>query len=472
MTPGVDVAAATGDPLPRRAAGWVRQRVDDIARSSPARLALVVFSLVVLLFSALLSLPAATSSGQRAPYADALFTAVSAVCVTGLVTVDTATYWSGLGQALILVAIKVGGLGILTLAVLLGLAVARRLGLRQRLIAASETKAMGLGEVGGLLRAIVVVSTSVELAIAVLLFPSFLADGEGFGKALWHSVFYGMSSFNNAGFVVHEGGLGAWVDDPFVLVPIALGVFIGSLGFPVVLAITRDWRRRGRWRRWGLHTQLTLATTLIVLGASVVLIGLLEWTNPATFGQQPFGTRVLNVLFTAVMPRSGGFSTVDIGQMRESTWLLQDVLMFIGGGSASTAGGIKVTTLAVLVLAGVAEARGDRDVEAFGRRVAPASLRLAVTVLLAGSALVIVGTLALLAITGQPLGVVLFEVVSAFATVGLSTGLTPELPDAGKYVVAALMFAGRTGTITLAAALALRERARVIRLPEERPVVG
>jgi len=172
------------------------------------------------------------------------------------------------------------------------------------------------------------------------------------------------------------------------------------------------------------------------------------------------------------MPRSGGFSTLDVGDMHQSTWALQDLLMFIGGGSASTAGGIKVTTLAVLVLATIAEARGDRDVEAFGRRIPPASLRLAVTVLLAGATLVVVGTMALLAITGETLDVVLYEAVSAFATCGLSTGYTQHLPDAGKYVLTALMFAGRTGTMTLAAALALRDRRRVVRLPEERPVVG
>ncbi len=457
---------------PAGPAARLRAAARDTLRTSPARLALAVFALVIALFTGLLSLPAATSTGVRAGFSDALFTATSAVCVTGLTTVDTATAWSGLGQVVILVAIKVGGLGILTLACLLGLAVSRRLGLRQRLIAASETKAAGLGEVGSLLRAVIVASTTVEVVIAVLLFPSFLAANEGVGLAVWHSVFYGISSFNNAGFVVHENGLAAWADDPFVLLPIALGVFVGSLGFPVLLAVARDWRRRGRFRRWGLHTRLTLVTTTVVLLVSIAAIGALEWTNPATLGDRPLGARVLSTVFTAVMPRSGGFATVDISAMNQSTWLLHDVLMFIGGGSASTAGGIKVTSLAVLVLAGVAEARGDLDVEAFGRRIPSGSLRLAVTVLLAGSSMVVAGTLALLSITGRPLDVVLFEVVSAFATCGLSTGLTPDLPDAGKYLLAALMFAGRTGTITLAAALALRDRSRVVRLPEERPVVG
>jgi potassium uptake TrkH family protein len=453
-------------------ATWLRGRLDEAARSSPARLALSVFALVILTFSGLLSLPQATATGDRAPYVDALFTAASAVCVTGLTTVDTATYWSSLGQVIIMVAIKVGGLGILTLASLLGLAVSRRLGLRQRLIAASETKAMRLGEVGSLLRAIIVASTAVELSIAALLLPSFLSDGEGWGRALYHSLFYGISSFNNAGFALHRGSLEAWAGDPFVLAPIGIGVFIGGLGFPVLLTIARDWRRRGRVRRWNLHTRLTLATTLIVLAFSVVLFALLEWTNPSTMGHMGLGQKVLTSAFAGLMPRSAGFSTVDVSGMHQGTWLLQDVMMFIGGGSASTAGGIKVTTLAVLVLATVAEARGDRDVEAFGRRIAPATLRLAVTVLLAGATLVVTASLALLAITERSLDVVLFEVTSAFATCGLSTGLSAELPDSGKYVLTALMFAGRTGTITLAAALALRDRRRVIRLPEERPIVG
>lgn len=454
------------------ASGWLRDRLDEAARSSPARLALAVFALVVLVFSGLLSLPQATASGQRAPYADALFTAASAVCVTGLTTVDTPTYWSGLGQVIIMVAIKVGGLGILTLASLLGLAVSRRLGLRQRIIAASETKALRLGEVGSLLRAIIVASTTVELSIAVLLLPSFVAEGEGWGPALYHSLFYGISSFNNAGFSLHEGSLQAWAGDPFVLAPIGIGVFLGGLGFPVLLTIARDWRRRGRVRRWNLHTRLTLTTTLIVLVFSVLVFGALEWTNPATMGHMDLGRKVLTSMFHGLMPRSAGFSTVDVSHMNEGTWLLQDVMMFIGGGSASTAGGIKVTTFAVLVLAAVAEARGDQDVEAFGRRIPPATLRLAVTVLLAGVTLVVTASLLLLAVTDRSLDVVLFEVTSAFATCGLSTGLSAELPDSGKYVLTALMFAGRTGTITLAAALALRDRRRVIRLPEERPIVG
>jgi Trk-type K+ transport system membrane component len=458
-----------------RRRGWVQARIDEAARRSPARLALGVFAAVIAVFVALLSLPAATATGQRAPFVDALFTGVSAVCVTGLTTVDTATYWSGFGQAVILGGIKVGGLGILTIASLLGLAVSRRLGLAQRLVAQSEIKASRLSEVGSLLRIVVVTSTSIEVAVAAVLFPRFLTlddgDSEGTLEALWHSVFYAVSAFNNAGFVVHEGGLTRWVGDPWLTLPIAAAVFAGSLGFPVVLVLVRAWRRPATWP---VHTKLTLTTTTLLLGVSILLIGAFEWTNPQTLGALEPGTRVLAAVFEGAMPRSGGFATVDVSQMNETTWLVQDVLMFIGGGSASTAGGIKVGTLAVLTLAAVAEARGDRDIEAFGRRIPSASVRLAVTVLLAGLTIVLVATLALLAITGETLDKVLFEVISAFATCGLSTGLTsdPDLPDGAKYLLAVLMYVGRTGTVTLAAALALRERGRAFRLPEERPIVG
>lgn len=447
----------------------LRDALDEVARSSPARLTLTVFGSVVVLFTALLSLPFATRSGDAAPLADAFFTATSAVCVTGLVTVNTAEYWSGFGQAVILLAMQVGGLGILTLASLLGLAVSRRLGLRQRLLAATETKALRLGEVGSLLRTIIITSLTVELAIAAVLVPRFALRGEGAGEALWHGVFYAVSAFNNAGFVSHVDGLTDMATDPWILLPLATGVFLGSLGFPVLLMLARRWRRPAEW---DLHTRLTLGTTTLLTVLAVVLIGGFEWSNRDTFGPLSTGEKLLASVFAGVMPRSGGFSTVDVGEMRETTWLVTDALMFVGGGSASTAGGIRVTTLAVLFLAVLAEARGDPDVEFSRRRIPPATLRIAVTVLLVGATVVLVGTLVLLTVTGLPLDAVLFEVLSAFATCGLSTGITPTLPESGKYVLALLMFVGRTGTMTLAAALALRERRRMYRLPEERPIVG
>ncbi|MFD6091817.1 TrkH family potassium uptake protein [Oerskovia sp. NPDC060338] len=446
-----------------------RELVDRLARHSPARLAVTVFAAVISLFTLLLMAPWATTSGRSAPLIDALFTATSAVCVTGLVVVPTGTYWSTYGQVVILVGIKIGGLGVMTLASILGMAVSRRIGLTQKLLTASETKTTRLGEVGSLIRVVVITSTSIELLIALLLLPRFIVLEETFGEAAWHGLFYGISAFNNAGFIPTAEGLTPYVGDWMLLMPIIIGVFIGSLGFPVILNIMRNRRRASKWN---LHTKLTLTTSAILVVVAVVLFAAFEWTNAKTLGPLSLNEKILASLFAGVMPRSAGFSTIDINGMHESSWLITDALMFVGGGSASTAGGIKVTTLAVMLLAIVSEARGDRDLEAFGRRIPRETLRLAVAVSFIGATAVLVASLLLLEITGWTLDVILFETISAFATVGLSTGVTADLPTAGKYVLVVLMFIGRTGTMTLAAALALRDRRRVIRYPEERPIIG
>jgi potassium uptake TrkH family protein len=451
----------------------LREWVDQVAREYPARLAMTVFAAVISLFTLLLLPPFATASGQRAPFVDALFTATSAVCITGLVVVDTGEYWSDYGRVVIITGIKIGGLGVMTIASLLGMAVSKRIGLTTRLLTASETKTSRLGEVGALVRIIIITSTTIEAIIALILLPRFLALGESVGDAVWHSVFYGISAFNNAGFVPTPEGLEPYAADWLIVFPIGLGLLIGSLGFPVILNLLRTRREGHRWvRSWSLHTKLTITTTLALLVAAMVLVALLEWTNERTLATQDGWHRLLSVFFTAVNPRSGGFNTVDTGALRQETWLVIDALMFVGGGSASTAGGIKVTTLAVMLLAIVAEARGDRDIDVFGRRIPRDILRLSIAVVFIGATAVLVSCVALLRITQFPLSQVLFEVLSAYATVGLSTGITGDLPDAGKYWLSALMFLGRVGTISVLGALALRDRRRIVRFPEERPIIG
>ncbi len=450
-------------------AGRWRDFVDRSARQSPARLALGVFAVVIGLFTVLLAAPWATATGRPAPLVDAFFTAASAATVTGLVVVPTGEYWSTWGLVAILVAIKIGGLGVMTLASLLGAAVSRRIGLTQKLLIGSETRATRLGEVGSLVRTVIITSTALEVVGAVVLLPRLYLYEHDWGSAAWHALFYSISAFNNAGFVPTPEGLTPFVSDWWVLLPIIVGVFIGSLGFPVVRDVLRHPRA---WRRWMLHTKLTVTTSIALALGGSLLVAAFEWSNPATFRPlDPSGTALAS-LFAGVMPRSGGFATVPTGDMHEGTWLLLDALMFVGGGSASTAGGIKVTTLAVMLLAILAEGRGDRDVEAFGRRIPPETLKVAIAVSLVAATIVLVAALLLLAMTGLSLDVVLLEVISAFATCGLTTGITPGLPDRAKLVLAVLMFIGRTGTMTLAAALALRNRRRVIRLPEERPIIG
>ncbi|AJT41936.1 potassium transporter Trk [Psychromicrobium lacuslunae] len=447
----------------------LRDFIDSVASSSPARLALIVFIVVIMLFTTLLSLPAAATNGQVTPFHDALFTAVSAVCVTGLTTVSTALHWTFFGQLVILIAIFVGGLGILTLASLMALMVSRRLGVRGKLIAQEAMNAGKLGEVGTLLRIVITTSVVVEIVLALVMIPRFIILGEPFWQAVWHGVFYSISAFNNAGFTPHSDGLVPYEADPWILTPLMVGVFLGSLGFPVMMVLLSQ---GFRIRKWNLHTKLTVQVSLILVLVGMLGFAAFEWTNTKTIGSLSDGDKLLHSIFASIMTRSGGFNLVNMNDLDPVSRVFTDALMFAGGGSASTAGGIKVTTLAVMFLAIAAEARGDADVKIYGRTIPQGTMRVAISVIIMGATFVLLATGALLIISDASLDRVLFEVISAFATCGLSTGLSGELPPAGVYVLTALMFAGRVGTITLAAGLALRQRRQLFHYPEERPIIG
>lgn len=453
---------------------------------TPARFALLIFTALILLWTALLALPISSASGEMTPFADALFTAVSAICVTGLSTVDMPTHWSLFGEIVILTGLQIGAVGVLTLASILGLTVTRRLGLQQRLLAAGDAspanlsretsgkQAIDLGDIGGLLRAVAISLIAVEVTLTALITPRLVVAGYDIWSALWNGFYLAASAFTNTGFVPLPGGLAEFDTDAYLLTVLAAGVFLGSIGFPVIFALYRALVVRGRLRRkrLGLHAKLTLTTTLIFVAVGWLAIGGLEASNPATLGDRSFAETVLASGYMSVMTRSGGLGIIDPAEMHGSTMLVLDMLMFVGGGSASTAGGIKVTTLAVLFLAAYAEARGYKDIQAFGRSIPTDTLRVAVSVLIWGATIVLVSTVALLHLTGRPLDIVLFEVISAFGTCGLSAGLSAEVDAAGKYILAATMWAGRVGTVTLAAAVAASSRSRLFRLPEERPIIG
>ncbi|WP_367882258.1 TrkH family potassium uptake protein [Rathayibacter oskolensis] len=432
-------------------------------------LALGIFFAVAVLFTVLLSLPFSAADGRATPLHDALFTAFSAVTVTGLVSVETATHWSFFGQLVILLAVQTGGLGIVTIALLLARAVTRSFGVRSRIFAQQGIGTSKLGEVQSLLRIVVVTTLAIEAALAAVLLPAFVLAEDSVPLGIWHAVFYSVSAFNNAGFAANEGGLAAFDGNLFILIPIMIGVFIGSFGFPVFLVLMMS---RHHWRRWSLHAKLTMTVTTGLLVVGAVLWGVLEWSNTATIGGMSAGEKILHALFSSVMMRSGGFSLLDTGASEPITLLATDALMFVGGGSASTAGGIKVTTIAILFLAIVAEAKGDRDVMIFGRTLPQGALRVAISVTFLGATLVLGGTAAIMLVSDEPLDRILFEVISAFATCGLSVGLSEQLPPAGQYILAALMFAGRIGPIGLASALAIRRRNLLYRYPEETPVIG
>lgn len=453
----------------RRASGFHERRRTFEFRH-PAQLVVVGFAAAVLVGTVLLMLPLSRTGPDGAPFMTALFTSTSAVCVTGLAITDTPTYWSGFGQAVILGLIQVGGFGIMTLASLLGLLVSRRLGLRTKLTAAAETKAIGLGDVRTILVGVMKVTLVFELVTAVLLTGRFVVGYDhDLGEATYLGVFHAVSAFNNAGFALWSDSLMGFVADPWICLPIAVAVIAGGLGFPVMLELRRQlWQPRG----WSLHTKMTVSVYAALLVAGTVFVTASEWSNPGTLGPLSTPGRLLAGFFQAVMPRTAGFNSVDYGEMYDGTLLGTCVLMFIGGGSAGTAGGIKVTTFILLFFVIWSEVRGEPQVNAFHRRLDDRVTRQALTVALLSVGAVVTGTLVLLKITGFATSDVLFETVSAFATVGLSTGITADLGSAGHAVLVVLMFTGRLGPITLVSALALRERGRLYSLPEGRPIIG
>ncbi|HEX5856774.1 MAG TPA: potassium transporter TrkG [Microbacterium sp.] len=480
------MAGGTGQARSRRgmrarardAFDWIRSRTT----SSPARFAVVVFLSLILIFTALLSLPAAAADGKRTAFADALFTAVSTICVTGLSTVDIATHYSGFGKAIIYVGVNIGGLGVLTLASILGLVISKRLGLRAKLIAASdsnparshagpvnESQTVRLGEVGQLLITVALSTLVIEAGLSVLLYPSLLLAGVDPLVALWEAPFYAAMAFTNTGFAPNPGGIAEFADDYFMLTVLMAGVFLGSIGFPVIYTL---WRHVWHVRKWSLHAKVTLITTVLLFFVGAAAFVVLEYNNPKTFGGLDAWDTTFQSLFLSAMTRSGGFSVIDIGELHGSSLVVGSMLMFVGGGSASTAGGIKVTTLAVLALAVWSEAKGRQSVEVFGRRIPSDVQRVALSVVAWGATICAISTITIAQISQAPVSDVLFDVISGFATVGLSTGLTAELSDPAVYVMAVTIFMGRIGTVTLAAAVAATSRSQLYSLPVERPIVG
>jgi potassium uptake TrkH family protein len=436
----------------------------------PSRLVALGFAAAIAVGTVLLVVPWATETRESVGALTALFYATSAVCVTGLGTVDLPTVFSTYGEVVLLLLVQVGGIGIMTLTSLILLAVSRRLGLRTRLIAQVETGAIDPGSVRHVLVGVIKFSIAFELVIAVLIGVRLAtAHDMSVGDAAWYGVFHSVTSFNNAGFALWSDSLVGFVDDWWLTLTFSGAIIAGGLGFPVWMELRREWRTP-RW--WSLHTKLTLSMTAALLVFGTIAVLLFEATKPGTLGPLAWPDKVLASFFASVTPRTAGFNTIDYSEAAGETLLVTDILMFVGAGSASTGGGIKVTTWAVLILMVVAEARGDRHVNAFDRRIPAHLQRQALVIAFLAMNAVVLATLGLMATSDVLLNQALFEAISAFGTVGLSTGITPSLDAVGQAILVALMFLGRTGPHTLAIALATRERERGYAYPEERPIIG
>lgn len=441
------------------------------ALQDPVRLIPLLFAAVIAVGTLLLWSPLASASGEWTRLDTALFTSTSAVAVTGLIIEDTPVYWSMFGQITIMVLFQIGGFGIMTAATLLGLIAGRRFGLRDRMATQVERSRLDIGDAGSVLRLVLKITVVTELVLASILAIRFATFYDyAWGEAIWHGIFHSISAFNNAGFSTFSDSLMGFQTDPLIQVPIMLTIILTALGFPVM----QELRARPRqFTKWTLHTKITVSATVILLLVGFAATLGMEWSNPDTLGPMGTGAKVLNAWFHSVTPRTAGFNTLDMGVMRDETIVLNYFLMFIGGGSAGTAGGIKITTFVVLLIIVLSEIRRQPDAVLFGRRLDRGVERQALSIAVFGAGLITVTTMYLLAITGLPLRDVLFEAISAFSTVGLSTGITADLPPAGHIALCVLMFVGRVGTITVATALALgAAKARPYRYPEEAPIVG
>jgi len=435
---------------------------------NPARLLAISFAAAITTGTLLLSLPAATADGRGLSPIDALFEATSATCVTGLTVVSTAHDLSLFGQLVVLTLIQIGALGIMTVSTMFAYAAGRRVSLSGTLTLGEELGQPRLAGVIVLARNVAMLTFVIELAGALVLTALF-SRHYPLGRAAYLGVFHAISAFGNAGFDLFGDSLAGFATDvPVNLVMMTL-IVLGGLGFYVITELVA-WRRT---TRLSLHTRIVLKASGILILAGTVLVLLFEWSNPETLGALPSGGRLLAALFQAVTPRTAGFNTVPTGALASSTLLILMVLMFIGASPGSTGGGIKTTTF-VAVLATVRSVfRRRDDVEIEERRLPPEVPAKALAITLLALAVVLTAAVILLAAEDAPLRDVLFETVSAFGTVGLSTGLTSELSPVGRILISALMYTGRVGPLTLVVALSRKRTvSKDWHLPEARIIVG
>jgi trk system potassium uptake protein TrkH len=427
---------------------------------TPAPLLLIYgFMALIALGTALLMLPISTRDGSVPSFVDALFTATSASTVTGLVVVDTAEHWSAFGHVVLMGLIQAGGFGIMAGSTLLLLLLVRRgTRLRERVLVQETVGTPSLSSAGTIVRRVAIFSVACEVVGAVVLAAGFLGRGAG-GDALgsiWWGIFHSVSAFNNAGFDLTGDfrSLSGFADDWLVLLTFGVLLTLGGLGY----AIVADVYDRRRWVRLALETKIVLVTSAVLLFGGALLIGAIEWNNPATLGAFPEPSRPLNALFESATLRTAGFSVMPTAGLEEASLFVVMALMFIGGASGSTAGGIKVNTFSLLLIAIVSTVRGQPSATAFGRRVKHELVYRALAVaLIAVAALFVVGLLLTLT-TDVGFVNILFEAVSALGTVGASTGITPQTDTVARIVLIGAMFAGRLGPLTLVLALASRSK--------------
>ncbi|SHK11039.1 trk system potassium uptake protein TrkH [Anaerobranca californiensis DSM 14826] len=444
--------------------------IKDKKALTPARILVGGFLSLILIGTILLSLPISSVEGSIG-IIDALFTATSAVCVTGLVVVDTGTHFTLFGQLVILGLIQAGGLGFMTMATLIFLLLGKKITLKERLVIQEALNQFSLEGLVRLTKYILIFTISIELIAALFLGLRFSVD-YGYKLGMYMGLFHSISAFANAGFdimgIVGQSSLMAYQNDPVVVFIIMALFVLGGLGFTVIV----DIYKRHSFGKMALHSRFALVLTGILLLIGFLGVFLLEYNNPDTLGEMPFYKKILPSIFTGATTRTAGFNTVDTGSLRPATLFFMSVLMFIGASPASTGGGIKTTTFGVLLVSVVAMIKGDREVHIFNRRLPFEIVLKALSIIMISLVIIGLATIILSRTEQQEFLNIFFEVVSAFGTVGLSTGITSELTTVGRIIIIVIMFTGRVGPLTLALAFSQRMKSSNIRYPEEKVLVG
>ncbi|QXM07350.1 TrkH family potassium uptake protein [Crassaminicella indica] len=420
----------------------------------------------------LLSLPIASKSGHSVGFINAIFTATSAVCVTGLVVVDTATHWTVFGQTVIILLIQIGGLGFMSMATFFALIFGKRITLRERLVMQEALNQFNIAGIVRLTKYILITTFTIEGIGAVLLSFKFIPI-YGVSKGIGLSIFHAISAFCNAGFdlIGNFRSLTPFADDFLINMVISFLIITGGLGFTVIVEVLQ----KRKFSKFSLHTKLVLYITGILLLVGFIAVFILEYNNPETLGKLTLKGKILGAFFHSVTPRTAGFNTLPTDKLTTATIFMTMVFMFIGGSSGSTAGGVKTTTAGVIIFTIINIIKGKEDTEVFNRRIPREIINRSLAVIGIAMVLVIIVTM-ILSITeaGHSFMEIFFEVTSAFGTVGLSLGMTPSLSIIGKIVISLTMFAGRVGPMTIALALAKKQQKNkgLIKYPEERVIVG
>ncbi|MCD4837948.1 TrkH family potassium uptake protein [Neobacillus sedimentimangrovi] len=414
-------------------------------------------------------LPFATKDRHHLSFIDALFEATSAVCVTGLVVVDIQSTFTLFGQIVLMVLIQIGGLGFMTVAILIALFLGKNIGLKGRLMIQESLNQLSLEGMVRLVKFVVFFTLLIEGLGAVILAIRWSSDF-GFPQSIFYGIFHSISAFNNAGFDIMGGfkSITGYVGDVTVILTLSSLLIIGSIGYTVIV----DLLKKKSLRKLSLHSKLVLLVTLILNVLATILIFVLEYNNPGTLGNLSFKDKLLGAFFHGVVPRTAGFNSLNMPDLTLSTQFVTMFLMFIGGGSGGTAGGIKVTTFVILILAVWTLIRGRDEVNILGKRLPNDIIFRAFSITVYSTAIVSLVIFILTITEEAPLNMILFEVISAFATVGMSLGLTTELSPVGKILISLMMFIGRVGPLTIAFALARANKKLPYKYAEEKIMIG